>query len=113
MYSLIAERIEGTIQIRNSEVKYIDRKILFEQLEKAAQKELDDIKKHDYNVLMEGIMGIEAIILEKHIVHVAYSQKAIWKKESEGIISDNDRLIRFLREIYNLSPINSIRRSVL
>lgn len=101
MYILNENKIEGKIQVReHGEIKAIERKILYDILEIESHKEKNEVRNHDYNVLREGIMGIEALLLEKNIISVVYKQKAMWRREGEGRIIDNDRLIRVLKKAF-------------
>ena len=107
MYQLREERIKGIIKIRKegiSETRFIQIAKIIKILKEREEAEKNPTKQYDYRILIDSIFGIKMIIFSKRIIQICFTNDAEWRKKGEAIITENNKLIKVLEEIYNSAP---------
>ena len=112
MYTLREEKITGSIKVlKGNEYKTIERKVINDVLKSEAEKECDEVRRRDYEELRNALMGIEALLLDKHSIQLVFSFEAKLRKEGEAIVTKNKRLLRILGDIHANPPRPEKRRT--
>ncbi len=104
MYQLDEQKVKGMIKVRKGEkIKAIQRRGIIQILKEEMDKESDLIKREDYKFLMNSIMGIEFLFMERKEIKVIYNPETGWRGEFDGKITNNNSLYKVLNSIFEES----------
>lgn len=101
MYQLDEQKVKGMIKVRKGErIKVIQRRRIIQILKEEMDKESNLIKREDYQLLMNSIMGIEVLFMERKEIKVIYNLETGWRREFDGKVTDNNTLYKVLDSIF-------------
>ena len=112
MFVLNQEKLKGNLKMRilDGEVRQFDKKSLVCFLKEEKEKEVNSVRKQDYEILIGSMLGIDSLILKKTHIDVIFDQEARWRQEAEAKITENNVLIQKLKEFFKSSTNMKSRR---
>lgn len=106
MYRLDETKVKGLIKIRKEDgTRIVKRARVREILAEQIKNEKDEVRRYDYLILMDAIVGLDSLLLEKREIKVVYNEEYRWRGESEAIITNNKTLLKILGKVFDSSPI--------